>query len=93
MGITRYSKKRAAQVRQYSKESTQYLKDHPLCEVKAVTDCQYFSDQIEHTEGREGERLLDTAKFKASCAMCSRWVTDHPAAALAMGITRSRLSK
>ena len=62
----------------------------PVCTKKAV--------EIHHMAGRLGKNLTDISRFKAACCSmkntvsCHRWVTEHSAQAIEIGLSVSRLT-
>jgi len=62
------SKKRAAQLREYSKLRKAFLNEHPICEACA----KKRSAEIHHKKGRFGRWLLDTDYWAALCWNCHR---------------------
>lgn len=75
--IRRVSKKRAKDLREYSKLSNQYLSEHPACEI-----CGVHGDlQLHHKKGR-GIYLCATEYFMAVCFWCHKKVENERAWAM-----------
>lgn len=85
--IRKVSKKRAKQLREYSKLRKEFLAKHPHCEI-FENDCTRKATEIHHMNKREGERLLDTAWWLPACRSCHQFITDRPACARASGFTK-----
>jgi hypothetical protein len=83
------TKKRAAQNRLYSKLRREFLASNPRCQFP---DCGNASAELHHKKGRVGRLLTDPDHFAALCSGCHRYVTEHPAEAIALGISESRLT-
>lgn len=59
-------KKRAKQLREYTKLRHQYLNEFPICQV-----CRRNrSMQVHHRRGRNGHQLLMTEEWIATCQDC-----------------------
>lgn len=84
------SKKRAAQMRQYSLLRKEFLAANPRCQCPRP--CPLPAEEVHHMRGRVGADLLDTGHWLALCHGCHQWVTEHPAEALAIGASESRLA-
>lgn len=70
------SKRRAQELREYSKLRETFLLENPLCEVWKHFGCRSpirFSEEIHHTKGRTGKRLNDVKHWLA----VSRWGHDQ----------------
>ena len=73
--IRKVSKKRAAQLREYSKLRKVFMEHHPICEV-----CGHATaTDIHHRDGRTGERLNDVNYFLAVCRSCHHDIHASPA--------------
>lgn len=77
------SKKRAQQLREYSKLRVPFLAAHPSCE--SPLDCGQPSTEIQHRRGRRGLRLLDVEWWSASCSPCNQLAETDTGWALATG--------
>jgi hypothetical protein len=80
------SKKRAALMRVYSKRAAEFLAEHPRC-----ARCPQRATEVHHMAGRIGARLLDESRWMALCRTCHRWATEHPAAAIELGVSLPRV--
>lgn len=81
------SKKRAKQLRKYSKENKKFLQDQvcqfPGCNSTEVTN--------HHGAGRQGEQLLNFKDSKKLCWPHHKWCEDNPEAAKRMNLSLNRL--
>ena len=83
------SPKRAAQNRVYARRRRVFLEEHPRCSFPA--GCTQAATEVHHRRGRVGALLLDESSWSAICRDHHRWITEHPAAAVEMGISELRL--
>lgn len=83
------SEKRQQQYKQWPAVRDRYLADHPFCEWPG---CPKRAIDVHHTEGKEGERLLDPTKLKALCRRHHRWCKEKPELAEKNGMIKSRLT-
>lgn len=90
--MRRYSKKRAKQVREYSKLREKFLTENPICQA-GIEGCTHQATEVHHQEGRIGERLTDVSKFLATCHNCHVVITHDPKMALEKGLSKSRLNR
>jgi len=79
------SDNRARQERDYTVMRGQFLADHATCDV-----CHRQATEVHHVRGRSGWRLLYTPWWLALCSDCHRRITEHPAEAVAAGLSASR---
>lgn len=77
------SRKRAGQLRAYSKLRAVFLAEHPRCGFPL--GCGLPSTEVQHMRGRRGERLNDTAWWAASCHDHNQWAETNTGEALAIG--------
>ena len=89
--MRQYSKKRAKQMRDYSKVRVEYLLENPYCEAR-IPGCTIEATQIHHKKGRIGDLLTDTSNFLAICHHCHEFVEGHPKRAKELGLSVSRLA-
>tara|TARA_R110000868_G_scaffold349488_1_gene610811 strand:+ start:59 stop:322 length:264 start_codon:yes stop_codon:yes gene_type:complete len=71
--IRRVSKKRASQLRVYSKLRKEYLTQYPTCAVCQVRP----SEHVHHKNKRTNEKLNDTKDWLNVCAFCHRTIHDN----------------
>lgn len=88
--MRKFSKKRAAQNREYLKVRYAYLMTSDHCAAR-VTGCTLTATQIHHKRGRIGELLCDTSYFLPVCMNCHEWIEKHPQLAKELGFSESRL--
>lgn len=69
-----------------------FLADHPDCELRTDV-CTGPAECIHHPEGRGVKVVLDTSKWKASCAACNHRVEVKDAEARENGHKTSRHKK
>ena len=72
--MRKVSKKRAAQLRIYTRLRAEYLNDNYMCEVcgfKGATD-------VHHIKGRYGDRLNDVDHFLAVDRLCHQRIHNDP---------------
>lgn len=76
--------------RAYAVISSQFKKDHPVCQVcvkcegAPTTDCH-------HPIGRIGSAMLDSTQYIATCRACHNYLEEHPTHAKELGFSKSRL--
>lgn len=70
------SKKRRGQFAEYGPKREQFLKEHPLCEIRSPEPgvCTHFATVIHHSNGKENERLNIVEDWFSSCAGCNVWI-------------------
>lgn len=90
--IKQNSKKRARQLRKYTKLRKVFLEEHTECEIP-VEGCTTTATEVHHAAGRENELLLDVKGYKAACNNCHRVATDKSKEAIADGRSKSRHTK
>lgn len=83
------SKKRARELRAYRPLRDAFLAAHPRCTFPG--GCVQQSTELHHRAGRRGAMLLDASKWSALCHAHHSWTTEHPAAAVEMGISELRI--
>jgi hypothetical protein len=83
------SRKRARQLRAYTKLRIDFLLAHPFCQFPG--GCGNPTTEIHHRRGRCGPLYLDVATWSGLCSPHHRWVTEHPKAAVEMGISELRI--
>ena len=72
--LRRTSKKRAAQIKVYSRLRREFIRTHLFCDVCK----QHIATQIHHKDGREGKMLSDSTKWLTLCFWCHRKIHDEP---------------
>lgn len=98
--LPRVTKKRAKQLREYSKRREEYLKLHPICQCclkkAGIVESQTSvfmtilaggpkSVEIHHAAGRIGEKLNDETHWFATCRPCHEKIHRDPKWARANG--------
>ncbi len=83
--------KRARQLRLYRPLRDAFLADNPRCEFPG--GCVQPSTDLHHRAGRRGLMLLDVTRWSALCHPHHAWITENPAAAVAMGISELRIGE
>jgi hypothetical protein len=73
------SNKRAKQEREYKQNRLKYFENNPFCEARATQNCGFKASEIHHRQGRNGDRLNDTAFFMAVCRSCHNYIHNNPA--------------
>lgn len=79
--IRRISKKKAAQLTQYTRLRATFMAQRPTCEKcqrRASTECH-------HRHGRTGSNYLDVTTWAALCGPCHREIHNRPGQARAAG--------
>jgi ribosomal protein S27AE len=71
--MRKVSKKRQEQNKAYKVVRDKFMTDNPYCER-----CGREATENHHTNGRSGDRLLDTNYFMAVCRSCHVWIHEHP---------------
>jgi len=89
--MKRVSDKRALLERQYRTLRLAFLAEHPLCQFPAESMGAHTATEIQHKRGRVGADYLDTSTWAALCGWHHRWVTEHPAAAVELGMSERRI--
>ena len=56
----------------------------------AAAACWHRSTEVHHLAGRDGDRLLDEARWLPVCSNCHRFITTHPAIAYRLGLAQRR---
>ena len=84
------SKKRKAEMDNYSTKRTLFLIANPNCQAKLV-GCTGKATDVHHTAGRIGDNYLNMSKWKALCRNCHSYVETHPEEAKELGLSESRL--
>lgn len=79
--IRRVSKKRAAQLRVYSKLRKDFLEKNPVCQLCNNAN----ATDIHHGWGRIGELLNAEEHWFSICRPCHEWVHNHPSQARRQG--------
>ena len=77
----------------YEEFSEDVLRRRQLCEGSVIRRHGLLkrSEQLHHRLGRgQGGALMDEANVLPVCAACHRYLTDHPAEARALGISKGR---
>lgn len=88
--INKVSDKQEKINRAYAVISSQFKKDHPICQVcikckgAPTTDCH-------HPIGRIGNAMLDSTQYIATCRACHNYLEAHPTHAKELGFSKSRL--
>lgn len=83
------SKQRARDLREYRPARDAFLAEHFRCQFPA--GCTQTFTELHHRAGRRGAMLLDQSRWSALCHAHHSWVTEHPAAAVEMGISELRI--
>lgn len=95
---TKKPKKGKSRRRVYQRLRSKYLREHPFCEVGEVCQHQLGSGvwvraratEVHHMRGRDGDMLLDTGWWKATCQACHRWIHAWPYQAVIKGYSAKR---
>jgi hypothetical protein len=88
------SNKRAAMEREYLKLRKVFLEERgtefedglPRCEGM-FEGCTGIATEVQHSHGKENDRLLEVEYFKASCHNCNMRAESHPLEAQAKGFS------
>jgi hypothetical protein len=83
--------KRARQLCAYRTLRDAFLAERPLCEFPSWPCCSQPATDVHHRRGRVGALLLDVTKWSALCRAHHSWVTEHPKAAVELGISELRV--
>ena len=87
--IKQVSKRRAKENRKYTDLRREFLESRPRCEFPG---CTARSEQVHHMRGRVGALFLAVEHWLPICPTHHEFATTHPAEAIALGISESRLS-
>jgi hypothetical protein len=88
--INKVSDKQEKINRAYAVISSQFKKDHLICQVcikckgAPTTDCH-------HPIGRIGKAMLDSTQYVATCRACHQYLELNPIEAKKLGFSKSRL--
>lgn len=82
--IRKVSKKRAKQLREYSKIT---IPEGQKCQYPG---CKKLATEKHHTQGRENQRLLDKDKIKFLCSDHHRLITDNTPLAFTLKLSVSK---
>jgi hypothetical protein len=82
------SPKQARRLREYAQLRAAFLVANPRC---GFPSCDQPATDVHHRRGRIGPLLLDVAKWTAICRPHHSWVTEHPEAAVELGISELRI--
>lgn len=84
--IRQVSKRREAQLAQYSLAKKVYMDKHTYCECQTPEHaCFNYATEIHHKNGRNGKRLIDIQYFMAICRTCHEWIHANPKKARELG--------
>jgi hypothetical protein len=86
------SPKRASQEAKYNKNRLKYLEKNELC-LARLLGCTYYTTDIHHKQGREGDLLLDESKWLPVCRNCHDTIEMNPLMAKEHDLSLSRLAK
>lgn len=89
--LTKVSRKRARQLREYSVLRAEFLARFPRCQYPG--GCTALSTDVHHMRGRVGADLLDVDHWLALCRPHHEHITTHPAEALALGVSERRIGR
>lgn len=81
--------RRRAEEEEYRKRRRSFLNQKRRCELNVVGRCRdrpEVATDVHHTQGREGDLLLDESKWLAGCRPCHLWVEHHPDEAYRLGL-------
>lgn len=87
------SERRSEQYEEYRQRRRQFLNQKKWCEIRVTAQCRKYAKvatDVHHTQGREGDRLLDESKWKAGCRDCHDFLHDNPVIAYRMGLLLRR---
>ena len=92
--IKKVSDNRAKENREYLKLRKVFLEERgsefedglPRCEGM-LEGCTGIATEVQHSHGKENERLLEVEYFKASCHNCNMRAESHPLEAQAKGFS------
>lgn len=87
--IKPFSEKRSQQYKLWPQIRDSFLSKHPFCEWPG---CTKRAVDAHHTEGKDGEKLLDEEKLKALCRRHHNWCKEKPELAEKVGMIVSRLT-
>lgn len=88
--ISKFSKKRLAEIKIYSVLRKDYLRDFPNCQAK-LDGCKKKATDIHHQGGR-GKLLNVVDLWISVCRPCHRKITDDSKMAIEKGLSISRLT-
>jgi hypothetical protein len=81
---------RAEQEKEYLKLKKQFLKDHPVCQVKG---CTKKACDVHHQKGRLGALLTNMTYFLGVCRGHHKTIEQNPRWSREQGYSVSRLAK
>lgn len=87
--IRQVSKKRQAQLDEYSKKRDEFIKQHPTCRA-GLKRCTEVADDVHHMKGKENDLLLDERYWLPICRSCHIIITAQSRMAIDTGLSVSR---
>lgn len=63
---------------EYIPKVIRFLEENPECAIKSPV-CTYWATCVNHTNGRENERLLDEKYWEPSCHPCNNHIEEKDA--------------
>lgn len=93
--LTRVSRKRARQLREYTRLRREFLEARPVCEFPGEFSegCLGRAVEIHHRRGRVGADLVAVEHWSALCSACHKRVTERPAEAYELGLSERRIGR
>jgi len=88
--LSRRTKDRSKEERQYSKKRLVFLEKHPHCVRCWDQGRKCAATEVHHKAGREGVFLLIVALWLPTCRKCHVWITANGNAAIELGYSLSR---
>lgn len=93
--IAPVSKKRAAELKQYTKQNRAYAAEGHPCAAADMEDetglpCGGPATDTNHMAGKENKRLLTTEDRNRLCRAHHIWCTEHTARAIELGLMKSK---
>jgi hypothetical protein len=88
--IAKASDSRAKENREYLVKRKEFLTVNTYCEANVV-GCTRIANQVHHSAGRVGKRLVDVELFVALCPSCHSWCEKNPEMAKEMGLSVNRI--
>lgn len=87
--MPKITKKQAERNRKYLARLPSYRAENPIC---CFPGCNCATEEVHHSEGRIGDRLLDEKTWRPLCTPHHKWAEAHPEEARKLNLTASRLT-
>lgn len=87
--INKVSARREIEKAIYDERRPEFLKGKK-CQAGVECNCDVPATEVHHKSGRIGTAYLDEADWLAMCSPCHKYVTEYPAGAKLLGLSKDR---